>query len=219
MKKRLYAIISCIVLCAFIFSGCTNSSEPTTDSSDSQVSDNNYTSEDGFPPLEDELKELYKDTETLYLNIVFGNLKYDTSKKIEKDDFIYYKVDEPAFESYDSFKTYLSNYFTDDFINREILSPDSIRFIQDENGDLYMLEASRSNNIFYAGHVFHPAQRNDNQITFTATAYYANNQKAYDGEFFYTEPENVSDFSTQDYTFVLVKDGDNWKFDQFTCFY
>ncbi|WMI81110.1 DL-endopeptidase inhibitor IseA family protein [Anaerotignum sp. MB30-C6] len=218
MKKRFYALLLCIVLSATIFSGCGKTSEANL-GNNTQVSDNNYDSDEGFPLLEDDLIELYKDTETLYSYIVFGSLKYDTSKKIEKDNLVYYKVNEPAFESYDSFKTYLSNYFTEDFINREILSPDSIRFIQDENGDLYMMNGSRGENVFYAGHVFHPAEIEENQISFTATAYYTNKQEPYDGQLFYTEPENNSDFSTQDFTFTLVKEGDSWKFDRFSCFF
>lgn len=217
MKHKLFIIISCIILSALIFVGCGNSSKEAPESG-SQVSDNSNDSKDGLPPLEKDLKDLYKNAETIYYNIVFGNFNCDTSKKIEKDSFIYYKVDEPEFDSYDEFQTYLSNYFSEDFINREILSPNSVRFIKDDKGDLYMMDASRGSNIFYAGHVFHDVKTSDSQITFTATAYYSNSQEAYDGEIFYNEPENTEDFSTQNFTFALVKEENKWKFDQFTCF-
>ncbi|WP_313528582.1 DL-endopeptidase inhibitor IseA family protein [Anaerotignum sp.] len=218
MKKRLYAIFACIVFSALIFSGCgnTNKNLPNTDTS---ISGEDFTSEEGLPLLETDLQQLYKDAEAIYLNIVFGNFHCDTTQKIERDNYIYYKVDEPEYDSFDSFKVYLSNYFTQDFINREILSPDSIRFMKADNGDLYMMDASRGANIFYAGHVFHKSVSNENQITFTATAYYSNTQEAYDGERFYVEPENSGDFSTQEFTFALVKEEENWKFDQFTCFF
>lgn len=217
MKHKLFIIISCIILSALIFVGCGNSSKEKLESG-SQVSDNSNASKDGLPPLENDLKDLYKNAETIYYNIVFGNFNCDTDKKIEKDSFIYYKVDEPEFDSYDAFQTYLSNYFTEDFINREILSPNSVRFIKDDKGDLYMMDASRGSNIFYACHVFHDVKTSDSQITFIATAYYSNSQEAYDGEIFYNEPENAEDFSTQNFTFALVKEDNKWKFDQFTCF-
>lgn len=198
--------------------GCGNNIKTSPDT-DVSTSDKNFTSTNGMPLLETDLQQLYADAQDIYLKIVFGSFNCDTTKKIEKDNFTYYKVDEPNYESFESFKSYLANYFTEDFINREILSPDSIRFLKAENGDLYMMDASRGANIFYAGHIFHESMDNENQITFTATAYYSNTQEAYVGELFYAEPPNPQDFSTQDFTFAMVKEGDFWKFDQFACFF
>lgn len=207
-----------IILCPLIFSGCKGAAESPSDTT-SQALENNNSSQDGLPPLEDNYKELYQDAEELYTKIVFGNFHCDVTKELTKNDYTYYKVDEPAFDSYDAFTDYLSKYFTEDFINQNILNPDSIRFLKGDDGALYLLDAGRGSNIFYAGHVFHSVQRTDNQITFTATVYYSTGQNGYEGDPIFTEPENISDFATQDFTFSLVKDGDTWKFDQFICFF
>ncbi|MDD3393775.1 MAG: DL-endopeptidase inhibitor IseA family protein [Anaerotignum sp.] len=218
MKKRRNTILSVLVLPPLVFSGCANFFDAPPDTAPQTSADSDAT-EDGLPPLEDNLKELYQDAERVYLNITYANFYRDLNKQIEKDNLIYYKINEPEFDSYDSFKTYLLNYFSEDFVNETLLNPDTTRFLKGEDGALYMMDAGRGSDILYAGHVFHPAQRSETQITFTATAYYSNKSEAYEGETFVTEPENSNDFSTQDFTFSLVKEGGQWKFDQFACFF
>ncbi len=216
MKKRRNTIVTFLVLFTLIFSGCTPTASPDKAAQSAKKS---YTTEDGLPPLEDDLKQLYQDAETIYLKISFGNFQCDTNQALEKYGYVFYKVDEDNFDSYDSFKAYLSNYFTKDFISRMILAPEDSRFTEGEDGGLYMLDAGRGSNISYAGRMFHFVARSENQITFTATAYYSNSEEGYEGEEFFTAPENISDFSTEDFTFTLVKEGDTWKFDQFFCFF
>ena len=218
MKRKTSFIILFLMLCPLILSGCKGISESLTDTT-SQSVENNTSSQDGLPPLEDNYKELYQGAEALYTKIVFGNFHCDVTKELTKNNYTYYRVDEPEFDSYDAFTTYLSKYFTENFISQNILTPDSIRFLKGEDGALYLLDAGRGSNIFYAGHVFHSVQRTENKITFTATVYYATGQEGYEGDPIFTEPENISDFSTQNFTFSLVKEGDNWKFDQFVCFF
>ncbi|KXL54199.1 hypothetical protein CLNEO_04290 [Anaerotignum neopropionicum] len=216
MRKYVIIILSCLLLCALVFSACTSNSAPN---SPSPYDETIYTSEDGLPPLEDDLKQLYQDAEAIYLKIVFFDFHTDFNQPIEKYGYVFYKVDEDHFNSYDSFKTYLSNYFSQDFINGKILAPGDSQFIEGEDGALYMLDAGRGSNIFYAGCVFHSVERSEDKIKFTATAYYANTQEGYEGELFFAEPENMSDYSTEDFTFILVMEGDKWKFDLFSCFF
>lgn len=218
MKKRRNIILSVLVLFPLVFSGCANSSQSPPDAA-SHSSNDSYTSEDGLPPLEDDLKQLYQDAEAIYLKISFGNFQCDTNQALENYGFVFYKVDEDNFDLYDSFKTYLSNYFSQDFISGKILAPGDSRFMEGEDGALYMLDAGRGSNISYAGRVFHSVERSENEITFTATAYYANSEEGYEDEIFFTEPENISDFSTEDFFFTMVKEGGSWKFDQFFCFF
>lgn len=218
MKNRRNTIVTVLVLFTLIFLGYIHSLETRTDTA-SQSTDDSDTSEDGLPPLEDNLKALYQEAETIYFQIIFGDFDCDTNTSIEKDNYTYYKVTDPNFDSYDSFKTYLLNYFSEGLIDEKLLKPVDTRFIEGEDGTLYMMDFGHSSNILYAGHVFHAAQRSETKITFIGTGYYSNKEEGYVGKPFFTEPKNIRDFTTQDFTFSLVKDDDRWKFDQFSIFY
>lgn len=216
MKKKLCFLLISIATTAFIFTGCTKPAEvPDANQTVGTV----YTSEDGLPPLNTELKALYQGAENIYRNISLGIMQTDPSKQFEKDTYVYMKANEAEFNTYEEFKAYLSQYFTADFISNDILGPDNIRFTQDEKGDLYVLDAARGANIFYAGHVFHPVEEGESEMKLTATAYYSNQNEAYDDKLFYVPPAVSDDFTAQEFTFTLQKEDDRWKFSDFVLFY
>lgn len=218
MKAKRNILMIFFLLFPLILSSCKEASSDSPNTTPQPLETSN-SSQDGLPPMEDTFKTLYQGANEIYTKIVFGDFRCDVNKTVTKNDLIYYKVDEPAFDSYDAFTTYLSKYFTEDFINKAILNPEYTRFMKGEDGALYLLDAGRGANILYAGHVFHSPQQTENQITFSATAYYTSAQEPYEGEVFFTAPKNINDFTTQDFTFILVKEKDAWKFDQFACFF
>jgi len=218
MKAKHSILMIFVLFFPLILSSCKGATSASPSTSPQSL-ETNSSSQDGLPPLEDTFKTLYQGADEMYTKIVFGNFHCDVNQPITKGDLTYYKVDEPAFDSYDAFIEHLSKYFTEDFINNTILTPDQSRFIKGEDGALYLLDAGRGSNILYAGHVFHSIQQTENEVTFTATAYYAKAQEAYEGDPFFTTPKNINDFTTEEYTFVLVKENSAWKFDQFSCFF
>lgn len=221
MKKRIYALLACIVMATVIFSGCgSNQSNEQNNNTESNTTQNtNYTSEDGRPPVEDELKDFYSEAEGLYRHLSLGGLPVDDTQKMERDSLTYYKSDSPLYHSLAELRTYLETYFTPAFVDQEILREDSISFIEDSNGELYILDGGRGANIYYTGHVFELVERTDDRIAMTATVYYLDSNDAIADEIFYTTPENPENYVTQVYDFVLVKTGDDWRFDRFQCFY
>ena len=217
MKAKQSILMVFLLLFSLILSSCkgASSASPSPVPQSLEAS----SSQDGLPPLDDTFKTLYQGADEIYTKIVFGNFHCDVNQTITKGNLSYYKVDEPAFDSYDAFIEHLSKYFTEDFINKTVLDNDPSRFIKGEDGALYLLDAGRGSNILYAGHVFHSPQQTENEVTFIATAYYSKAQEAYEDEPYFTAPKNIDDFTTQDYTFVLIKENDAWKFDKFACFF
>ncbi len=224
MKKKLYLFLACAAVAAMVLGGCggkdkNNDAADGTEPDQKQEEEIVYTSEDGRPPLADDLKHLYQGAAEIYAEISLGTFDADVNTTMEKNGNTYYKVTDERFATYDDFQAYLEQYFTKDFVSSEILAEKNIQFVKGDDGALYFLGGGRGSNIFYAGHVFKLDRQTDKEIDLTATAYYSTGDSAYNGEVFYVAPENADEFSTTDYHFVMLLEDGEWKFDDFVLFY
>ena len=220
MKKKFVTLLACMMIGASVLSGCgSKTPAPTTEVPEDSVAATITVDDASLPPLDEELQQLYADAYKIYNQISFGKFDYDEETKIEKDGFEYYKITDPRFPTYDDFRTYLLQYFTEQFVDNSILSADNIMFAKGEDGGLYYLGGGRGTNIFYAGHTFAMDKEDDDEIGFKATAYYTNSNEAYDGEYFYTAPEAPENYTTQEFLFVLWKEEAGWRFNTFHLFF
>lgn len=217
MKKKLVVLMTCAMIGTGVLSACGNNAaeagkEPAIETAE--------TDDASMPLLDADLRELYAGALEIYSQINFGDFDYDEAAILEKEDFTYYKITDDRFQTYDDFQKYLEQYFTKDFVKTSILSENSIMFTEDADGNLYFLGGGRGKNIYYAGHVFAPAaEQTETEISCTATAYYTNSNDPYDGDYFFTAPENPEDYTTQKFQFLLLKEDGAWKFDDFALFY
>lgn len=214
MKKRAFILLVCAAAAVTALVGCNNNGQAENPPEETVV-----IADESLPPLSEDLQELYKDAYTIYYDISFGMFEADENDTLIKDDFTYYRVKDNRFQDYDAFRGYLENYFTKDYINEEILSETNILFTKGDNGGLYFLNGGRGSNIYYAGHTFQVERETEKEIDLVGTAYYTNSNEPYDGNYFYTAPEDPDAFTEQVYPFVLLKEDGNWKFDSFSLFY
>ncbi len=223
MKKKLYTLFACAAVSAMVLGGCGGAAteEPTEDVAVEQEQETaEPIVEDGsLPILSAELQKLYVDAQKIYNDINFASFAVSEDDKITVNDMEYMKVVDERFDSYDAFKAYLEQYFTADFVAAKILNEGNIMFTKGEDGGLYTLGAGRGSNIYYAGHTFTVDREVEKEIDFTATAYYINSDKPYEGELFYTAPENADEYTTQEFKFMLLNEDGAWKFDEFSLFY
>lgn len=215
MKKNLIALLLCAVVGAL--SACTNT--PKQADAESLSATDISIDQKALPPLSEDLQKLYEGAYKVYYQISFGAFDYDEAATLEKNDLMYYKITDSRFQTYDAFRTYLLQYFTEYFVDNSILCEDNLMFTKGEDGSLYYLGGGRGANIFYAGHTFEIEKENENEIDFRATAYYTNSNEAYHGAYFYTTPKNPEDYTTQQFSFVLQKEAGEWKFNTFHLFF
>lgn len=214
MKKKAFILLVCAAAAVTALVGCNNNGQAENPPEETVV-----IADESLPPLSEDLQELYKGAYTIYYDISFGMFEADENDTLIKDDFTYYRVKDNRFQDYDAFRGYLENYFTKDYINEEILNETNILFTKGDNGGLYFLNGGRGSNIYYAGHTFQVERETEKEIDLVATAYYTNSNEPYDGNYFYTAPEDPDAFTEQVYSFVLLKEDGNWKFDSFSLFY
>lgn len=217
MKKKLITLLLCAVVGVGALSGC--GSTPVQDAPADSAAAKITVDEKSLPPLSEDLQALYEGAYKIYYQISFGAFDYDKDTTFEKDDLVYYKINDSRFPTYDDFRTYLLQYFTEFFVDNSILSKDNLMFAKGEDGGLYYLGGGRGSNIFYAGHTFAIDKESEDEIGFKATAYYTNSNEPYEGDYFYTEPENPEDYTTQEFLFVLWKEDAGWRFNTFHLFF
>ena len=215
MKKKFFILLLCAVVGIGALSGCGNTptQEVSEDSADIAMD------KESLPPLSADLQELYEGAYKIYSQISLGAFDYDETAAFEKNDLKYYKITDSRFPTYDDFRTYLLQYFTESFVDNSILSKDNLMFTKGEDGGLYYLGGGRGANIFYAGHIFETEQESEDEICLKATAYYTNSNEAYKGNYFYTAPDSPEDYTTQEFLFVLRKEDAGWRFHTFHLFF
>ncbi|WP_458406651.1 hypothetical protein [Anaerotignum sp.] len=217
MKKKLLTLLAMTVIGAALVTGCGGNDLETVPPEESVAA--TITVDDAsLPPMDEEIQQLYADAYKIYNQINFCNFDFDAEDVYEKDGFEYTRVADSRFKTYDEFRTFLLQYFTEQFVDNGILSPDNIMFTKGENGGLYCLQAGRGTNIFYAGHTFAMDKEGEDEMGFKATAYYANNGAPYEGDLFYEAPADPENYTTQEYLFVLWKEEAGWRFNTFHLF-
>lgn len=236
MKKISFFLIAAVLL--FTFVSCSGSNDASSSVPTVQYTpiEENYTidddeglyvtslkSNDGIPPLNDDLRYLYNRALEVYENIVLGNFKV-TAEDMKKDGNVYSRVLDDRFKTYDEFTAYLDSLFTEDFIKNTINKKYGDNFIKGKNDQLYVLTDLREKNEAYCGHVFEITSHDDENIYFTATVYNSKKNESgnylYTGDKFYIEPtNNISNFNTKTCYYQLVNTSDGWLFDKFELFY
>lgn len=198
----------------------TEVSDETGETSSSETTQTemsgDYTSEDGRPPLSDELKDFYTSALEVYSKIYYCSFTSDTSTPVWVNGKNgYTRVTDKRFPDYQSLYTFASYYFTDDLMSNQILPYGQTDFVE-KYGAFYMAPASNAKNPAYAGHVFKLVSQTDSEIVCTADVYYVlGNDAANTEPIFYTEPADKSKYAVSQVTFKLVKFEDRWKFNQF----
>ena len=216
MKKKLLTLLAMAIIGAALVTGCGGDKTVAPEES---VAATITVEEESLPPMMDaEIQQLYAEAYKIYNQVNFAKFDYDAEDVFEKDGFEYYRVTDSRFKTYDDFKTYLLQYFTEQFVDNGILSPDNIMFVKGDNGGLYFLNAGRGTNPYYAGHTFAMDREGEEEMGFKATAYYTADGTVYEGEYFYEAPADAENYSTQDYLFVLWKEEAGWRFNTFHLF-
>lgn len=217
MKKAL--LLTCIVTSALVFAACSNNTTAPEEDGSTQAPVVEMEPE-ALPPVDETVQALYEGATDIYTNISLGQLPVDREQVYEVGDYTYYKVTDSRFADYEAFRTYLAQYFTLSFIDDEILNENNLLLAKGEDGMLYSLGSGRGTNIFYAGHTFEISHETEQEIGLKATAYYTNSATPEEEiEYFYTTPENTEDYTTQTYSFSLLKEDGAWRFDTFHLFY
>lgn len=135
---------------------------------------------------------------------------------VEYQDYnkYYSRITNSEFKTVDDIRNYFKQYFTDDYINKNIPMDNFV----EQDGKLYGVNGARGGNVYYLGHSFVLDSQSSDRIEFHAVAYYQNidddeSAEMYDGDYFYNREPNVP-YSTQNYKYVLVKTADGWRFDE-----
>ena len=216
MKKKLMTLLTMVIIGSALVTGCGDTA--TNEVPEDSVAATITVEDASLPPMDAEIQQMYADAYKIYNQINFCKFDFDTEDIFEKDGFEYYRVTDNRFKTYDDFRTFLLQYFTEGLVDNSILSPDNIMFAKGENGGLYCLQAGRGTNPFYAGHTFAMDKESEEEIGFKATAYYTTDGTPYEGEYFYEAPADAENYSTQDYLFVLWKEEAGWRFNTFYLF-
>lgn len=220
MKKKILTFLAMAAIGAALVTGCGGGADDVeTVAPEDSIAATIVVEEESLPPLDAELQQLYKDAYKIYYQVNMGKFDFNAEDIFEKDGFEYYRITDSRFKTYDEFRTYLLQYFTESFVDGNLLSPENIMYVKGDNGGLYFLAAARGTNPFYAGHTFAMDQKGDTDMGFKATAYYTNSGTAYEGDYMYEVPADAENYTTQEYLFVLWKEDAGWRFNTFHLFF
>ena len=121
MKKKFITLLLCAAVGIGALSGCGGNTSAKELPEDSVAADITVDKE-SLPPLSEDLQEIYEGAYKIYYQISFGAFDYDENATYEKDELTYYKITDPRFPTYEDFRTYLLQYFTEFFVDNSILS-------------------------------------------------------------------------------------------------
>lgn len=176
-----------------------------------------YSSEDGRPPLPDDLKDFYTSALEVYSKIYYCSFTSDTSTPVWVDGKNgYTRVTDTRFPDYQSLYSFASYYFTDELMSTKILPYGQTDFVEKYSA-FYMAPASNVKNPAYAGHVFKLTSQSDTEIVCTADVYYLLASDSVNTDpIFYTEPADKSKYAVSQVSFKLTSFEDRWKFSDFS---
>lgn len=170
---------------------------------------------DALPPLDDDLKSLFKDAFYTYYEFTSaGTIQVDASDSIQVDDRDYFKVTDNRFSSIGDVSKYLKQYFTDDFIENSFILD---KFVE-RDGSLYTCIYARGYNISYCGHTFEILDQSDDEISFQALVYFSAEGTWADTSYYINTTPDV-EYVTQLSRYLLVNTSSGWRFDTFSPIY
>ena len=136
MKKKFITLLLCAAVGIGALSGCGGNT-PAKELPEDSVAADITVDKESLPPLSEDLQEIYEGAYKIYYQISFGAFDYNENATYEKDELTYYKITDPRFPTYEDFRTYLLQYFTEFFVDNSILSKDNLMFTKGEDGGLY----------------------------------------------------------------------------------
>lgn len=202
-----------------------NTSEQTTENTNDEAGDyTQYDSLDGLPPVDSELKQFYKDAETIFLDVVFSRIECDVEDSLYEifdnagNQIMYSKVTDSKYTSMEDLKSELGKYFTEEMVKKLTDNPiNGFPRFKEFDGKLYMVQDAKGGNLMYAGHVFEKVTVEDDSMQMPVKVYYAKNATPY--EIFYTTPEDLDAYEVKSFTQTLVKVNGEWRFNNFELMY
>lgn len=144
-------------------------------------------------------KEKYEVANNCYWSGVeanYGDVIYD----IDESGNPYYMI-----TNIDEIKSILINNAFSDFCNE--------KRIKEKNGKYYIVAAGRGSDISYLGNELKVDNITENKIEFTSIEKYCANEADWG---MYSDASEVKDITTKEYKFVIVKEDNSWKIDEFT---
>ncbi len=227
MKKVLCLCLA--VLLALCAVGCSNNNttnntvqtasdnhrgeNPSLDTSNKEVAENPQLTANGLPPLAENLQLMFRGAEEMVRAFTLCSFQKDSTKTLVHEGMTYNPIVDPRFTTYTKLQEYLNQYFTKEYIDSQLLTPNSCvqKFEDDVAG---VIDASGIEDSTYAGHVFRVDSKDDTKIAFTATVYFA--ADVYMENYFFTTPANPGEFTTKEYTFQLDYTQNGWRFSKFS---
>lgn len=168
-----------------------------------------------LPPLNDDLRTFFQDAFYTYYEFTSaGTIQVDMLDSVEVDDRYYSRVTDNRFSSIDEVSSYLSQYFTDDFIeNSYILN----KFVESD-GNLYSSISAKGCDISYCGHTFEILEQSDEEISFQALVYFSTEGTWTKNSYFINDTPNI-EYVTQLSRYILLNTQNGWRFDTFSPIY
>ena len=210
MKKRILAVLFCTLFAAALVTGCGGKEEAEKKPVE-------------MPPAAqpeevtaDDILQKYEAAADVFADINLGMFQVDPEASILDGDYIYHRIVDERFASYEDFRSYLEQLFTTEFVEEQLL--DNSLFVEGKDGYLYVLDAARGMNIFYAGYSVAEPVMTEDEIILEVTAYYTE-EEPYEGEFFTEIPKDAAEYETETYRFALVEEDGTWKFESFSLLY
>lgn len=182
-------------------------------SQDASIGENLQKTQSGYPPLAENLQDMYQEAEMMAWAFELCQFQVDKTQTVTINGMSYYPIIDSRFPTYAKLQEYLSGLFTQEYIDTKLLTENGC-VQQGPGGEAAMIDASGADDQTYAGHVFQVTAKNDQTIAFTATVYYADD--VYTGQYFYTHPSNAGEFTTRDFNFQLDYTANGWRYSKFS---
>ncbi len=177
-----------------------------------EIKENQQLTAVGMPPLAENLQLMYQGAEEMARAFTLCSFQTDASQTITIDGMDYNPIIDSRFNTYTKLEAYLAQYFTQEFIEEQLLSKDScVKKAEDDVAAV--IAASGAEDALYAGHVFRIDSKTDKEIRFTATVYFS--EEPYLEAYFFTTPDDPSDFTTKEFAFQLDYTEKGWRYSQF----
>lgn len=165
--------------------------------------------------FDEDLQQYFAEAYSIEQWSAFGSqFNYDDSDyflvEYEDHNEYYSRITNTEFKTVDDIRNYFKQYFTDDYINKNI----NMSYFVEQDGKLYGVNGARGGNMQYIGHSFVLDSQSDSRIEFHAEVYYYNGDGVLDlAQLYYQRPTDNMSYDTEICNYVLVKTNDGWRFD------